>query len=277
MVERPPEAEPRIVTPQPCAAGDHAPECTQVDTPDRSPRRPRRSLDARWFIDGGMIPFVYAPAALAAGVTLALPLPEAPRLFSAYEGGAERRSETIPNYQVGLLAGGLTLTLGLFDRDARWYHVKGMVQSIATTAAVTQLAKLSFGRHRPSYNPAVSSSEDDRMSFFSGHSSLTTTSTVYLGLYLRQHAFKPWRGDRAIAWWEIPAYASLAALTVYVPYTRVADHKHHLSDVVTGASVGAASAVMFYWYQESRFRAEFGDVSVTPWSTGTGVSVSGTF
>jgi membrane-associated phospholipid phosphatase len=100
---------------------------------------------------------------------------------------------------------------------------------------------------------------------------------VYLGLYLRQHAFRPWRGDRAIAWWEIPAYAGLAALTVYVPYTRIADHKHHVSDVLTGAGVGAASALLFYSYQESRFRDAFGDVSVTPWADGTGVSVSGTF
>lgn len=241
----------------------------------------RRALprwpNGRWFIDGGMIPFFYVPGVAAIAVTLSVSPPETPRLFPSSEGGDERKSSTIPTYQVGVLAGALTLTAGLFDREARWYHVKGMAQSIVMTATLTQIAKLGFGRHRPSYDPTVSTDDDDRMSFFSGHSSLTLTSTVYLGLYLRQHVFAPWRGDRALAWWEIPAYAGLAALSVYVPYTRIDDNKHHVSDVLTGAVVGTGIALLFYGYQQGRFRDALGELSITPWSEGTGASVSGTF
>lgn len=271
----PPADEPGASDPGVAATADVSTPAPGAN-PDEDRRRLPRWPNGRWFVDGGMIPFFYVPGVVAVAVTLSVSAPETPRLFSSSEGGEEPKSSTIPTYQVGVLAGALTLTAGLFDRDARWYHVKGMAQSIVTTATVTQIAKLTFGRHRPSWNPS-STDDDDRMSFFSGHSSLTLTSTVYLGIYLRQHVFAPWRGDRVLAWWEIPAYAGLAALSVYVPYTRIDDNKHHVSDVLTGAAVGTGFALLFYHYQEGRYRDALGDLAITPWSDGTGVSVSGTF
>ena len=147
-------------------------------------------------------------------------------------------------------------------------------------AALTEVAKNSVGRRRPFYD-GETSNPDHRKSFFSGHSSLTLVSTTYAGLYLHEHLFAKWRDpQQSFAWWELPPLAALAAVSVYVPYTRVDDGRHHVSDVLVGAGVGSATAIGFYLYQDSRFRSardkrEAGTLTVTP--TDNGVVVGGTW
>jgi membrane-associated phospholipid phosphatase len=269
------EASPRC---PPDAAGAGEP-CVVAGNRTDPPADPF-DLDAQYFLDGGAVPFVYVAGGVAIAAQLGSP-PAEPLAFSPSEGGAAQRADTVPGYSVAALSGALTLTLGAFDRKARWHHVKGMFEAVVTTTAVTQLAKLAFGRRRPDYDPQRSSIDDDRMSFFSMHSSVTAASTVYLGLYLRQHAFKPWRGDRAIAWWELPAYASLAAIATYVPYSRVADRQHHVSDVLAGSAIGTGLAVAFYAFQEGRFRKAASEharaLTLVPWTSMPGASIGREF
>jgi membrane-associated phospholipid phosphatase len=230
-------------------------------------------------VDGGALPFFWGSAAVAVGAfTLGSP-PDQPRLFSEDEGGLESNGDTIPNYQVAILAGATPLLLALPSTEARWYHVKGAAEAIMTSAALTELAKNVFGRQRPVY--VAGAPEDDRKSFFSGHSSLTLASTTYAGLYLHQHVFALWRAEgQSFAWWEVPPLAGLVALSFYIPYTRYEDNRHHLSDILTGAAVGTAMAVTFYAYQEARFRSsklELGEVSLSLAPQPGGLAVVGSW
>jgi membrane-associated phospholipid phosphatase len=223
-------------------------QTTTAPTRPRPTTRAKTGLDWSYLYDGGAIPFVYGSAALAAGCFFLTDPPDSPRWFDPAEGGAEPRDEIIPTPYVIGFAGAATVGLGLVPSEARWYHVKGMAEALLTTTAMTEAAKNLFGRHRPAYDPATAE-EDDRKSFFSGHSSITLATTVYLGLYLDGHVFA---GRRT---WEPLPLAALAAISVYVPYTRWADHSHHPSDILVGAGVGATTAALFYWWQERRFRS----------------------
>ena len=214
------------------------------------------TLGWRYLVDGGAIPFVYGSMAIAATALLFAEPPEHPRLFSDDEGGAANVGESIPDAYVAAFAGLSIVALAFPDDDSRWFHIKGMVESVLTTAALTEVAKNTFGRHRPNYDPA-GTSEDDRKSFFSGHSSVTLAVTTYAGLYLHQHLFARFRrSGQALAWWEPLPFAALAGLSFYFPYTRLDENQHHLSDVLTGGGVGIASSVIFYAYQERRFRKQ---------------------
>lgn len=242
-------------------------------------------LEWSYLYDGGALPFVFGTGAVAASLYLFVDPRDTPWQFSASEGGAQRVEESVPDIAVagiGLLAG---WGVAAADRDARWFHTKGFAESFCTTAALTELSKGLFARHRPRFDPSLADEPDDRKSFFSGHASLTWSSVAYLGLYLRQHAFAPWRGESSLAWWELPAYASLIALGVYVPYTRVDENYHHLSDVLVGGAVGTASAAVFYWWQQRRYqRAAAGlperatpSITVAPLGAGRGLLLVGTF
>lgn len=242
-------------------------------------------LEWSYLYDGGAVPFVFGAGAAAVSLYLFAEPRDTPWLFSASEGGEPRIDESIPDIAVagmGALAG---LGVAAWDRDARWFHTKGFVESFCTTAALTELSKGVVGRHRPRFDPALSDEADDRKSFFSGHASLTWSTVTYLGLYLRQHAFATRRGTAALAWWEMPAYASLLAVGVYIPYTRVDEGYHHVSDVLVGASVGSATAALFYWWQQRRYeRAAAGarregapSLTVMPLGAGRGVQLVGTF
>ena len=222
-----------------------------------APRDARADETPGWgyLADGGAIPFLYGSAAVALGLRTFASPPDEPLWFDAGEGGAELKEETVPDLAMISFSAGSTFALTLMHTESRWYHVKGMAESIVTTAALTEIAKNAFGRHRPHYDPVTAGDKKARKSFFSGHSSLTLATTTYAGLYLHKHVFARWRGEgKAFAWWEPIPLGALAAVSVWVPYTRVDDNMHHVSDVLVGAGVGMASSIAFYWWQERRFR-----------------------
>ncbi len=116
--------------------------------------------------------------------------------------------------------------------------------------ALTEIVKDGIGRRRPHYQEDMHDVPDLRRSFFSGHASITAAGTVYMGLYLSRNLLpRP-------SLLRTAGIVALGSLFVYVPYTRVDDKRHHLSDVITGAAVGSAIATAFYVYQEGRFRDE---------------------
>lgn len=82
---------------------------------------------------------------------------------------------------------------------------------------------------------------DVHQSFFSGHSSLSAFSFVYLALVLQRRV----RGDqlRAI---RVFMQAGLLILAMYIGYTRVSDYWHHWQDVVVGLLVGTTTAILLH-------------------------------
>jgi hypothetical protein len=218
------------------------------------------------FLEPDAVIFLGGSASLATTAYLAAEPSKDPLGFPIDEGGAKTWGNTIPNWQVAVGTSTVPLAIAASGDESRWYHVKGASESLLTTAALTELSKDAFHRHRPRYGPETMG-VDDRKSFFSGHASLTLAATTYTALYLRDHVFPSFEGPAA--WLEAPTYAALIALSIWVPYTRVQDNMHHGSDVITGALVGTALSTLFYIKQEHRYRH---DVTITP-VEGSGAAV----
>jgi membrane-associated phospholipid phosphatase len=208
------------------------------------------SVDAEYFWDGGVIPFVYATGALALGLRLFAEPPDTPVLFPESEGGEADGGDTVPEFAVAMYSVGFAGLIAAIPHEERWHHFKGYGQALVTTIAITEVAKNSIGRRRPIYQESTDDDLYTRRSFFSGHASITAAGTVYMGLYLSRNLLpRP-------SILKTASVLALGGLLVGVPYSRIVDNRHHPSDVLTGAVVGSALATVFYVYQEGRFQDE---------------------
>ncbi len=210
--------------------------------------RPTPDLDYIW--DGGAAPFVFGSLAVALTTDLWLKPPKQPRFFAATENPGLTVSDTVPNAAVAAYNVAGAALIALSDEPSRWHHFKGYAEAALTTAALTSLTKNFVGRRRPHF-PA-GDDPDRRRSFFSGHASMSAVTTVYVGLYLHEHVFPKYSGTGATIW-KSAAWAALGSVLVGVPYSRLYDNRHHLSDVLTGSAVGSGLALAFFIYQEGRF------------------------
>lgn len=225
---------------EPVASGSIAPASV-----DPGPFAP--SLDAEYFWDGGALPFFYLAGATALGLRLFVEPPSSPNLFPESEGGIQEFGNAVPEYIVTAYSLGFAGLIAAAPKGERWHHLKGYGEAVMTTMALTEIAKNIVGRHRPHYQEGMAEEVDLRRSFFSGHASITAAGTVYVGLYLSRNLLpKP-------SLLKTVGVLALGGLLVGVPYSRVVDNRHHLSDVLTGGVVGSAVATAFYVYQQSRF------------------------
>jgi membrane-associated phospholipid phosphatase len=131
---------------------------------------------------------------------------------------------------------------------------------------VNQPIKFLFGRQRPFVrygDPARPHETDDNMSFYSGHTSISTGLAVAAGSIASRHHSK------------LAPYLWVGGLTCAAAtgYLRIAADKHYASDVVTGAVTGA----LIGWLVPRWFHDHGGahELAVVP-MTG-GAAVSGTF
>jgi membrane-associated phospholipid phosphatase len=229
----------------------------QAAPPARTDENRLEPIGWKYLYDGGAIPFFWVPAGVTLGLALFAEPPATPRLFSETEGGAEPKDDTVPNVAVAVyVVAGLGAIAAIpVARSVRAFHLKGYAEAMTTTATLTEVAKVTFGRHRPSWTPATDEA-DMRKSFFSGHASLTFGTSTYLGFYLHDHVFSEWRDPgQAFAAWELLPLGALAAGSVAVAASRVHDNRHNVSDVVTGAVVGTGISVGIYLWQESRYQS----------------------
>jgi membrane-associated phospholipid phosphatase len=160
---------------------------------------------------------------------------------------------------------------------SRFYHVKGLAESLSTGVFLTGAVKVIVGRHRPDWSQD-SNTPGSRRSFPSGHSTQAWAIATYTALYLRGHVFDKYRGDKVLPWYEALTYGGIAAAAAGLSGERVLHNKHHLSDVVIGGIVGSATSALFYWYQDGRYdkhtRAEERkQLVVTPAERGQGATV----
>ena len=209
-------------------------------------------IDWSYLYDGGAIPFVYGSAIWFVASEKFIEPPDSPRFFSDTEGGATPRGDTVPTFTLPLGAIAAASLIGFGGDDSKWFHLKGILQSTVTNSAITNSIKLTFGRQRPDYQ--MGDDQDSRRSFVSGHASSSIATLTYISLFMRKHGFKNLRGDRFLPWWEGLFYAGTASLAVYVPLSRVLDNRHHVTDVVTGGLLGAATSSLFFFWQERRYK-----------------------
>ncbi|XP_030376182.1 putative phosphatidate phosphatase [Scaptodrosophila lebanonensis] len=82
-----------------------------------------------------------------------------------------------------------------------------------------------------------------RYSFPSGHSARIFYGLIFMALYLQVHRGRRWRsvGVGSTLLWPLCQLACVMFAT-FVALVRVVDHKHHWSDVLAGALLGASIA-----------------------------------
>lgn len=119
------------------------------------------------------------------------------------------------------------------NRSLRQESYKALV-SIAVSTAASQLAKLAFNRTRPSYAYPGKITEGgyrrgvSKYSFPSGHTCLAFTYATTLSMQ-----YKKW-------YVTVPAFVWASS----VGYSRMYLGKHYPSDVIGGAAIGVASALL---------------------------------
>lgn len=215
---------------------------------------PGDHIEPSYFFDAGALLFFWTPIAGTVAVDTYVAPRSSPLLFSASEGGAEsRQDQEIPGYVLTIGGATTVVAIALGDDPSRYYHAKGLAQSLATSVFLDVTAKPLFGRHRPDFDPAMPT-DDGRRSFPSGHSTRAMSTIAYAALYLHYHGFDQWREPGTTPWWEVATYVGLGSLGVGLMGERVYHHRHHVTDVVAGGALGTASSIAFFYYQERRFK-----------------------
>jgi membrane-associated phospholipid phosphatase len=175
-------------------------------------------------------------------------------MFSEMEGGqVSKRDVEIPGAALTIGGGLVAGSFLLGDDPARFQHAKGLVESLAVSGFFAVTVKRLVGRQRPDY-VASNPTDDGRRSFPSGHTTRAVTTIMYTALYLRYHGFDQWREPGTMPWWEVGTYAGLGALAVGFGGERVLHNRHHLTDVLAGGALGAATSTLFFIYNERKFR-----------------------
>jgi hypothetical protein len=224
------------------------------DPPPSIAEPTERIAPTKWLFDAEAMAFIWLPLAGSIYANSTANMRSTPLWFDASEGGkTSNREYEIPG--ISLTLGGVGIIGGILlgDDPSRFYHAKGMAESMATSGFVTCTSKLIFGRHRPDYNPMTDGDEGTR-SFPSGHSTHAFSALTYTALYLRYHGFDQWRPAGTLPAWEVATYAGLGALGVGFAGERVMRNRHNLSDVVAGSLLGTASSVAFFYWQERQYR-----------------------
>jgi len=182
-------------------------------TPEVEPQASGITHSYLW--DGGAVPFVWA----ALGTSIAIdhyraPTATAPPL-SRYAGTA-----------IGVGVGTVILASG--DKS-RWYHVKGLTETMATGA----LLNSGLG------------------SLVSSQSTQAFQVATYGILYLRGHVFD---SGNISPWLEAATYAGIGVAATAVAGEGVYNRRESLGDVVLGGLLGTTSSTLFFLYQEKRYK-----------------------
>lgn len=150
-------------------------------------------------------------------------------------------------YATVLYVGPSALVMYLAGRafDDPWVHDTGqmLVESVITIGIVQVPLSIAVGRARPFFNEgntsfkAFAGTNDDRASFFSGHSMVAFSFSTILSHQIGN------------TWASIGLYA-LAALG---PYARLYKDKHWFSDTFPGCALGVfAGNSIWEWHQQHK-------------------------
>jgi membrane-associated phospholipid phosphatase len=214
------------------------------------------SPGAEYLIDGGALPFFWGALGARVAIDTWLRPPPEPRWFSLLDGGKPEADWEVPGWVITSTGGVIATSMLLGDSPARWNHAKGLAQTLATGSVITAALKVTFGRRRPDYRgPGLGKFGGESRSFLSGHSTQAFEIATYSVLYLRDHGFS----EGTSGWWRGAAYAGIFSTAAFFAGERVYHHRHHVSDVVSGALLGTVVAVAFYSFQESRLGDDDGD------------------
>lgn len=138
-------------------------------------------------------------------------------------------------------------------------------EAVAVAGAVAQLTKFAAARQRPyaTYGTLPSEGVDDRLSFYSGHTTVAFSAAAAGGMLAQL------RGDEHWPWVYGVGFTAAAA----TGYFRMAADKHWLTDVLAGAVTGTAIGLTVPWLH----RRQDGPPSLAVAAAPGWVGVSGRF
>ncbi|MGZ3955366.1 MAG: phosphatase PAP2 family protein [Flavisolibacter sp.] len=153
------------------------------------------------------------------------------------------RAFTNSTYPISVAIPSAMLVAGLIQKDsALKNHGIQMIAALGVAAVITEGLKVVVQRPRPftSYPSIQKAGEGDGSSFPSGHVSIAFTTATSLSLLNHK-------------WYVVvPSFAWAST----VAYSRMALGVHYPSDVLAGAIIGSASALVCYkankWLHRSR-------------------------
>jgi membrane-associated phospholipid phosphatase len=133
------------------------------------------------------------------------------------------------------------------------------VQALSLTLFITEALKVTVARPRPNFfsycgydselkrcTGKFSHQRDSKLSFPSGHASMSFTAATWLSLFIS--TVWPRNGE---LWWVfvrlIPIFVA-----IFIAATRITDYMHHVSDVVAGTIIGIGVGTIFFLFQTNR-------------------------
>jgi len=128
---------------------------------------------------------------------------------------------------------------------------------------VQEGVKSLVGRQRPLWRlaPEVAAQRRDvspshhRQSFWSGHAAGAFYGATFLNLRTRAVLRQELSPEQYDAWKWVPP-AALFTWATWVAYSRIHAHQHYLTDVLVGAGVGTAFALLFASFDDGREEAD---------------------
>lgn len=187
--------------------------------------------------------------------------------------GTPKTANSLANltgYALAPLGAAGLLLVAARDRDDQWTTWGDDLIAITEAALYGQLVvqgfKYGVGRQRPyaHYAPGgteYASTNDDNLSFVSGHSALAFSLATAAGVVAHERGYTL----------EPVIWASGMTVAALTGYFRIAADKHYFSDVLGGAAVGVAAGLLI-----PRLTGSLPDnTRVVP--TGNGVALAGTF
>jgi membrane-associated phospholipid phosphatase len=162
----------------------------------------------------------------------------------------------------GVLGG---LAYAVPEKFSLYPAVAGLAHAHLLTEVFTSFSKLSFQRPRPFLEAEKTKGnairDDDRLSFFSGHSSHVFAFSAYTSAMIWQSTDNGWvRGFYTL-------FAASAAS--WVGSSRAIRGQHNWSDVIVGAAVGSATGIWVRcrtYETEKKLREKGADISASAWS-----------
>ena len=299
-------AGPASTAPRPPGPASWAPN--QLEAPPASAALPEPSSPPRGAFDAGSVdwrpefrrvgwPEYVATPVLAAGVLLEVlakpeteagwkgpilldrPMQDLLRIESA---SGRTRADTISNVLVGVsllqvLLVDPWLVAGLVHRraDVAWQMTVIDAQVYGLTLFASRLTKRVVARERPNAegcgeasSDASCTNEDRYESFFSGH---TTSTSTFAGLTCAHHQKLALYGSFAA---DLGACLASASLSIGTGLLRVASDNHWWSDVVVGQMVGFSTSYLLTWaryYAAGKAPASSAELPVIVPIVGSGV------
>jgi membrane-associated phospholipid phosphatase len=138
-----------------------------------------------------------------------------------------------------------------------------IAEAMAISGFLSQTVKFASARERPYalYGTLPSAGADDRLSFYSGHTTIAFSAVAAGGMLAQM------RGDPAWPWIYGVGFTAAAA----TGYFRLAADRHWFTDVLMGAASGTAVGLAVPWLHRNQSGAQALRVSLAP----RGIALSG--